>query len=109
MTNFSTNVNDRKGLYGIRKYQFAALDGIDLLCVISIFPSCKWPGLCGTCRKHLTWCLEILQLRWDVVRYINFYDALALIRDNRKLFNSNLKFEYWRKIYILQLISKKIK
>ena len=97
----------RQGLYGIRKWQFAALDNLDLLCEISIFSSCSWPGLSHLCRKHLTWCLEILQQRWNVVKYIDFYDALKVVKQNRKLFSKSLKFEYWRKDKILQLISKK--
>ena len=93
--------------YGISKWEFARLDDIDLLCEISIFSSCKWPGLCGSCQQHLTWCLEILQLRWDAVKYIDFYDALKVVKENKKLFNKSLKFEYWRKEKILQLISRK--
>ena len=93
--------------YGISKWEFARLDDVDLLCEISIFSSCKWCGLCGSCRLHLTRCLEILQLRWDAIKYIDFYDALKVVKENKKLFNKSLKFEYWHKNKILQLISRK--
>ena len=100
-------ININEGRYGVRKYQFAALDDIDLLCEISIFSSFLWPGLCGACQKHLTWCIEILQQRWNVEKYIDFYDALRVVRENKILFNCLLKFEYWRKEKILKLICKK--
>ena len=92
--------------YGISKWEFARLDDIYLLCEISISSSCKCPGLCRSSRQHLTWCLEILQLRWDVVKYIDFY-VLKVVKENKKQFNKSLKFEYWRKEKILQLISRK--
>ena len=93
--------------YGISKWEFARLDGVDLLCEIIIFSSCKWPGLRGSCRLHLTWCLEILQNRLDDLKYTDFYDALKVVKENKKLFNKSLKFEYWCKKKILQLISRK--
>ena len=80
--------------YGISKWEFARLDDVDLLCEIIIFSSCKWPGLCGSCRLHLMWCLEILQNRLDDLKYTDFYDALKVVKENKKLFNKSLKFEY---------------
>ena len=92
---YRQNINFVLGLYGIRKWQIARLDDLDLLCEISIFSSCLWPGLCRPCRKHLIWCLDILQQRWNVSKYIDFYDALEVVKQNRKLFNKSLKFECW--------------
>ena len=92
-------VNHQKGL-------FARLDDRDLLCEISIFSSCSLIGLCQPCRKHLTWCLEILQQRWNYIEYIDFYSALEVIKNNRKLFNDSVKFCFWRENYIRKLISK---
>ena len=86
-------VNFNKGIYGVRKWQFARLDDLDLLCEISIFSTYSWPGSCTVCRKYLRWCLEVLMNRWDYTRYIDFYDALEVVRDNRKLFNKSLYFE----------------
>ena len=93
--------------YKMSKWEFARLDDVDLLCEITISSSCKWPGLCGSCRLHLTWCLEILQNRWDDLKYIDFYDALKVMKENKKLFNKSFNFfEHWRKEKILQLISR---
>ena len=93
--------------YGIRKWEFDCLDDTELLCKIGIFSSCKWPGLCGSCQLHLTWCLEILQNRWDNVKYIDFYDALKVVKENKKHFNKSFNFfEHWYKEKILQLISR---
>lgn len=100
------NVIFRKCLYGTKKWEYARRDDIDLMCEISIFSSCSWPGLCPPCRKHLTWCLEILQ-RWNYIDFIDFYSVLEVTRKNRRLFNKSLKFEYRRKRWINKLISKK--
>ena len=96
----------RQGQYGITKWQFEALDDIDLLCEISIFSSCCWPGVCRVCKKFLRWCIQILLKRWNYTKYIDFFDALALVRGNRQLFNSLEFFDYWRKDYIQHLIYK---
>ena len=38
-------MNFNRGLFGVRKWQYAKLDDIDLLCKISIFSGCKIDGL----------------------------------------------------------------
>ena len=58
------------------------------------------------CRKHLTWCTEILILRWDYIKFIDFYSAMEVIKNNRELFNDSLDFSF-NKDYIRQLISRK--
>ena len=99
--------NYRQGLYGIKKRQFAALDDLDLLCEINIFLKLfvAWPM--SPLSKAPDVVLGILQPRWNVVKYIDFYDTLEVVKQTRKLFNKSLKFEYWQKDKILQLISKK--
>ena len=99
-------VNYAKGLFGIRKWRFSRTGDINLLCEISIFSS-FWSGLCRPCKKHLTWCLKILQLRWNYIEYIDFYSVLELIKNNRQFFNDSLGFNFWKKDYIRQLISRK--
>ena len=64
-------------------------------------------GLCRPCKKHLTWCLEILMLRWDYIKYIDIYSVLEVVKNNRRLFNDSLKFSF-DKNQILQLILQKI-
>ena len=44
--------------------------------------------------------------KWDYTKYIDFFDALALVRDDRQLFNSLEFFDYWRKDCIQHLIYK---
>ena len=100
-------VNYDKGLFGIRRWKYVNVDDIDLLCEISIFSSCKLPGKYHPCKKHLNRCLEILQRRWDYVKYIDFYDALEVVKSNKQFFNDSLEFNYWKKGYIQQLISRK--
>ena len=86
-------VNFNKGVCGVRKWQFARLDDLDLLCEVNIFLTCSWPGGCRVCRKYLTWCLEILMDRWNYIRYIDFYYAPDVVKNNRKLFNQSFNFE----------------
>ena len=105
--NSRSYVNFGRGIFGIRKWQFGCSDDIDLLCEICIFSNCSWSRLCRVCKKYLRWCLELLQDRWNTEKYIDFYDALQIVRDNKKPFCKSLKFEYWRKEHIIQLISKK--
>ena len=100
-------VNYDKGLFGIRRWKYVNMDDIDLLCEISIFLSCTLPGKCRPCKKHLKWCLKILQRRWDYVKYIDFYNALEVVKNNKQFFNDSLEFSYWKKDYIQQLISRK--
>ena len=85
-------MNLNKGLFGVRKSKFQRLDDINLLCEINILSSCEMSGLCRPCKKHLTWCLEIVMLRWDYIKYIDFYSALEVVKNNRRLFNDSLKF-----------------
>ena len=63
-------------------------------------------GLRRPCKKHLSWCIEILTLRWNYIKYIDFYSALEVVENNRQLFNDSLKFSF-DKIQILQLILRK--
>ena len=89
-----SRMNFNRGVYGVRKWQYEKLDYIDLLCEISIFfSSCSWPSVCRVCRKYLRWCLEILMNRWSYIQFIDFYDALEAVKNNRELFNSSIKYD----------------
>ena len=70
------------------------LDDIDLLCEISIFSSCEINGLCCVCKKHMKWCIEILMLRWDFFKNIDFYSALEIVKQNRRFFINSLDFSF---------------
>ena len=97
-------VNFGKGIFGIRKWQTERLDDINLLSEISIFSSCSWPGICGVCKKHLRWCIDILQKRWNNNCYIDFFDVLEVVKNNREIFND---LNFLRKGYIQSLICRK--
>ena len=45
-------------------------------------------------------------LRWDYIKYIDFYSALEVVKNNRRLFNDSLKFSF-DKNQILKLILRK--
>ena len=102
-----SKVNCQKDLFGIKKWHFARLGDIDLVCEVTIFSSCLMSGQCRLCRRHLKWCLEILQERWNYIDYIDFYSALEVIKNNRTLFNDSSRFVFWRKNQIRKLISRK--
>ena len=100
------NTNCQKGLFGIRRWQYARPDDIDLMCEISVLSSCTLPSYCRPCRKHLAWFLVILMLRWNYIQYIDFHSVMEVIKNNRRLFNKSLKFSF-DKDYIRQLILRK--
>ena len=43
----------------------------------------------------LKWCLKILISRWDEIRYINFFDAIKDIKQNRAFFKNDFLKKYW--------------
>ena len=87
-------MNFNKGLFGVRKWEYEKLYDIDLLCEISIFSSCEITGLCRVCKKHLKWCIDILMLRWDNTKNIDFYSALEVVKNNKHFFNNSLDLSF---------------
>ena len=35
--------------------------------------------------------------RWDEIRYINFWDATKIVKDNKDLFSEDTYLNYWEK------------
>lgn len=70
------------------------LDDIDLLCEIGVLSNCKEIGRCCPCRHLLRFCISILMNRWDEFRYINFFDAMKVIKNSRKLFMTSIVLDH---------------
>ena len=86
--------NFSKGLYGVRKWEYEKLDDIDLLCEISISSYCEITGLCRVCKKHLKWWVDILMLRWENNKNIDFYSALEVVKNNKHFLNNSLDLSF---------------
>ena len=83
--------------FGVNRWMLENLDDIDLLYEVCILSSCDEIKHCS-CRKHLLkWCLEILQNRWDEIRFINFFDALKVLEQNKLFFTIDFYNWYWEK------------
>ena len=99
--------------FGVTKWMYEELDDIDLLCEIGVLSNCKEIARCCPCRHLLRFCVSILMSRWDEFRYINFFDAMKVIRNRRKLVTTSTVLDHWvnNKKRVKKLISlyKKIK
>ena len=83
--------------FGVNRWMLENLDDIDLLYEVCILSSCDEIKHCS-CHKHLLkWCLEILQNRWDEIRFINFFDALKVLEQNKLFFTIDFYNWYWEK------------
>ena len=58
--------------YGVTKREYEMFDDIDLLIEVGFLIQCEAIDRCGTCRKLLRFCLQILIDCWDEIRFINF-------------------------------------
>ena len=72
--------------YGVTKYQLEMLDDIELLCEIGFLINCDIIDKCRSCRQLLKFSIKILLNRWDEIRFINFFDALKIVKDYKGLF-----------------------
>ena len=62
---------------------------------VGVLLSCHEIEHCSCCRHLLKWCLEILCNRWDEIRFINFFDAMKVIKQNRSFFGNDVLNRYW--------------
>ena len=90
-----TRIDLGRNSFGVTRWQYEELDDIDLLCEIGILSNCKDIGQCRACRHLLRFCISILMNRWDEFRYINFFDAMKVIKNSSKLFNSSIVLDHW--------------
>ena len=85
----------KKKCYGVNRWMLENLDDIDLLYEVGILPSCNEIKHCSCCKHLLKWCLQILQYRWDEIRFINFFEAMKVIKQNKSFFTNDFYNRYW--------------
>ena len=83
--------------FGVNKWMLENLDDIDLLYDVCILSSCDEIKHCSCCKHLLKWCFQILQNRWDEIRFINFFDAMKVLEQNKSVFTINFYNWYWEK------------
>ena len=81
--------------YRVTKIEYEQLDDIELLCEVCFLIQCKKIDRCCACRKLLRFCLKMLINRWDEIRFINFFDALKLIKEHKNYFSTASFVLYW--------------
>ena len=82
--------------HGITKYEYEMLDDIDLLCEMGFLIQCDIIDRCRACRQLLKFCIKILLNRWDKICFINFFDALKILKDNKDFFKTADILLHWR-------------
>ena len=94
--------------YGVTKYEYEQLDDIDLLCEVGFLIRCDKIDKCRSCRKLLRFCLKILINRWDEIRFLNFFDALKIIKDYKSFFITTnfVLYRYSKKDIVIDLIKE---
>ena len=60
------------------KKEYWFFDCVDLYIEMLILLNCELIDHCKTCTYLLRWILEILQQKWDTIRFIEFEVALSL-------------------------------
>ena len=84
----------KKKCYEVNKWMLENLDDTDLLYEVGVLSSCHEIEHCSCCKHWLKWCLEILINRWDEIRYINFFNAIKIIKQNRFFFTDDFLNRY---------------
>ena len=74
----------KKKCYGVNKWMLENLDDINLLYEIGVLSNCYEMK-------------NILMNRWDEIRYINFFDAMKILKKNKELFSDDFFISYWEK------------
>ena len=72
--------------YGVTKNEYEMSDYIELLMEMGFLIQCDTIDRCCACRHLLKFCIKILLSRWDEIRFIIFFDALKIIKDNKNFF-----------------------
>ena len=81
--------------FGVNRWQYEELDNIDLLCEIGVLSNCKYIDRCCACKHLLRFCISILMNRLGEFRYINFFDAMKVIKNSSKLFYTSQVLNHW--------------
>ena len=66
-----------------------------LLIEVGILSNCKYIDKCRPCRHLLTFALDVLQQKWDEIRFINFEKALELIKKLKHLFQYSAVLKHY--------------
>ena len=77
---YSSKIEISRGRYGVCKYQYWKLDCLDLFIELLILLNCKILGTCRPCTNLLRFVVETLRNKWDDIRFIDFEEALALLK-----------------------------
>ena len=77
-------MHEKKKCYGVTKWMLENLDDIDLLYQIGVLSNCYEMK-------------NILMNRWDEIRYINFFDAMKILKRNKEIFSDDIFISYWEK------------
>lgn len=72
--------------YGGTKYQYEKLDDVERLSEIGFLINCEMIDRCHSCRHLLKFCIKIFLNSWDEIRFINFYDALKVVKCYKDFF-----------------------
>ena len=89
-----TRIDLGRNCFGVTRWQYEELDEMDLLCEIGVLSNCKDISQCRNCTHLLRFCISILMDRWDEFRYINFFDAMKVIKNSSKLFKLSIVLDH---------------
>ena len=81
---------------GVTRYEYEMSDDIELLMEIGFLIQCDMIDGCRACRHLLKFCIKILLNRSDEIRFIDFFDALKIIKDNKDFFKKADILLNWR-------------
>ena len=95
MVRQTTRIDLGQNAFGVTRWQFEELDDIDFLCELGLLSNCKDVNRCRTCRHLLRFCISILMNRWDEFRYINFFDAMKVIKNSSNLYKTSEVLDHW--------------
>ena len=93
--------------FSVNRWMLENLDDIEFLYKVCILSSCYEIKHCSCCKHLLKWCLQILPNRWDEIRFINFFNAIKVLEQNKSFFTIDFYNWYWEKNEekVLDLIS----
>ena len=97
-----------RGRYGVCKKEYYHFNCVDLYLEMLILLSCELIGKCRPCTNILKWVLEIMQEKWDDIRFISFEKALEVAK-NLTILNSLLVDYYQEQKKEIKDICKKAK
>ena len=89
-------ISIERNRFGVCKKEYWFLDWVDLYIEILFLLNCELIDQCRTCRCLLGWILEILEQKWDTIRFIEFELALLLAKELKFFVMGNTATDYYR-------------